>query len=105
MLSFVNFAPAILFTVSQGGVRWNRQNPVQTSARTQERCPSTTLGGSACVRVRCTDFCSDTGRKLRLYKCLGTKSERDLGLLLVCNVIAAGLLVNIAWSLIDMFRL
>ena len=49
VLSFVTFAPLILLTVSQGGMRCELTNPVQISARTQERCPSTIPGGSARV--------------------------------------------------------
>ena len=59
MFPFVNLAPAILFTVSSGGMRkrsGNRQNPVQTSAYGQEQCPSTTLGGSARSRGQKTMF-------------------------------------------------
>ena len=46
IFSFVNLAPAPLFTVSQGGMGkrcGNGKNPVYTSVRAQERCQSTTV--------------------------------------------------------------
>ena len=40
------------------------KSSVQTSARAQERCPSTTFGGSSRARARCPDFCLGTNKKL-----------------------------------------